>query len=244
MKYHSHIENLDEDGYTQLDFSTQDIHKRPGGSEKGSRAPSSPWRPIAVGLGILCFVAVVVAAVLGALGEYGHNSGRNPEEKDNFPSRNKENHKPTESSLDEKVAPSKASQTTGGFSQPCLPNWIMHGKSCYLFSFSGNSWYGSKRHCSQLGAHLLKIDNSKEFEFIESQTSSHRINAFWIGLSRNQSEGPWFWEDGSAFFPNSFQVRNTAPQESLLHNCVWIHGSEVYNQICNTSSYSICEKEL
>uniref|UniRef100_A0A8C6GV28 Uncharacterized protein n=1 Tax=Mus spicilegus TaxID=10103 RepID=A0A8C6GV28_MUSSI len=42
-----------------------------------------------------------------------HNSGRNPEEKDNFPSRNKENHKPTESSLDEKVAPSKASQTTG-----------------------------------------------------------------------------------------------------------------------------------
>ncbi|NP_001296566.1 C-type lectin domain family 7 member A isoform 2 [Mus musculus] len=199
MKYHSHIENLDEDGYTQLDFSTQDIHKRPRGSEKGSQAPSSPWRPIAVGLGILCFVVVVVAAVLGAL---------------------------------------------GGFSQPCLPNWIMHGKSCYLFSFSGNSWYGSKRHCSQLGAHLLKIDNSKEFEFIESQTSSHRINAFWIGLSRNQSEGPWFWEDGSAFFPNSFQVRNTAPQESLLHNCVWIHGSEVYNQICNTSSYSICEKEL
>ncbi|XP_021021172.1 C-type lectin domain family 7 member A isoform X1 [Mus caroli] len=199
MKYHSHIENLDEDGYTQLDFSTQGIHKRPVRSEKGSRAPSSPWRPIAVGLGILCFVAVVVAAVLGALGV---------------------------------------------FSQPCHPNWIMHGKSCYLFSFSGNSWYGSKRHCSQLGAHLLKIDNSKEFEFIESQTSSHHINAFWIGLFRNQSEGPWFWEDGSAFSPNSFQVRNTAPQDSLLHNCVWIHGSEVYNQICNTSSYSICEKEL
>ncbi|XP_021047180.1 C-type lectin domain family 7 member A isoform X3 [Mus pahari] len=199
MKYHSHIENLDEDGYTQLDFSTRDIHKRPMISDKGSRAPSSPWRPIAVGLGILCFVAVVVAAVLGALGV---------------------------------------------FSRPCLPNWIMHAKSCYLFSFSGKSWYGSKRHCSQLGAHLLKIDDSKEFEFIESQTSSHHINSFWIGLSRNQSEGPWFWEDGSAFSPNSFQVRNTAPQESLLHNCVWIHGSEVYNQICNTSSYSICEKEL
>lgn len=66
-----------------------------------------------MGLGILCFVVVVVAAVLGALAFWRHNSGRNPEEKDNFLSRNKENHKPTESSLDEKVAPSKASQTTG-----------------------------------------------------------------------------------------------------------------------------------
>lgn len=81
-------------------------------------------------------------------------------------------------------------------------------------------------------------------EFIESQTSSHRVNSFWIGLSRNQSEGPWFWEDGSAFTPNSFQVRNTAPQESLPHNCVWIHGSEVYNQMCIASSFTICEKEL
>lgn len=39
----------------------------------------------------------------------------------------------------------------------------MHEKSCYLFKMSQNSWAGSKRHCSQLGAHLLKIDNSKEF---------------------------------------------------------------------------------
>lgn len=235
---------MDEDGYTQLDFSTRNIHKRPVKSEKGSPAPSSHWQSIAVALGILCLLTVVVATVLGALAFRRFNSGRYPEEKDNFPSRNKENHKPTEPSLDEKVAPSKASQTTGVFSGPCLPNWIMHAKSCYLFSFSETSWYGSRSHCSQLGAHLLKIDNAKEFEFIESQTSSHRVNSFWIGLFRNQSEGPWFWEDGSAFTPNLFQVRNTAPQESLLHNCVWIHGSEVYNQMCTASSFTICEKEL
>lgn len=53
------------------------------------------------------------------------NSGRNPEEKDNFPSRNKENHKPTEPSLDEKVAPSKASQTTGkGRTKGAMGSWI------------------------------------------------------------------------------------------------------------------------
>lgn len=53
------------------------------------------------------------------------NSGRNPEEKENFPSRNKENHKPTKSSLDEKVAPSKASQTTGkGRTNGAMESWI------------------------------------------------------------------------------------------------------------------------
>ncbi|XP_036038828.1 C-type lectin domain family 7 member A isoform X3 [Onychomys torridus] len=199
MEYHSHLENLDEDGYTQLDFGSQGIHKRPVGPEKGSQVPSPPWRLIVVVLGILCLVAIVVAAVLGVLGL---------------------------------------------FPGPCPPNWIIHEKSCYLFKMSIDSWAGSKRHCSQLGAHLLKIDNSKEFEFIESQTSSHRMNSFWIGLSRRQTEGPWLWEDGSQFIPNSFQVRDTASQESLLHNCVWIHGSEVYNQICNISSFSICEKQL
>ncbi|KAL1790853.1 C-type lectin domain family 7 member A isoform X1 [Sigmodon hispidus] len=244
MEYHSHLENLDEDGYTQLDFRTRGIYKRPVRSENGSQAASLPWRPIAVALGILCLVALVVAVVLGILEISPMSFWRNPEEKENILSRNKENHKPTKSSLDEKVAPSKASQTTVHFSGPCPLNWIMHEKSCYLFMMSLNSWAGSRRHCSQLSAHLLKIDNLKEFEFIENQTSSRRVNSFWIGLSRRQTEGPWLWEDGSSFIPNLFQVRDTASQESLLHNCVWIHGSEVYNQICNIYSFSICEKQL
>nr|XP_021510965.1 uncharacterized protein LOC110559710 isoform X3 [Meriones unguiculatus] len=221
MKYHSHPEDLDEDGYTQLDFSTRDVHRRPVQSEKESRASTTPWRRIVVVLGILCVVVLVVAAVLGVLAFWRFNSGRNPEEKANFPSRNKENHKPTKSSLDEKVAPSKAPQTTGLFPGLCPPSWIMHEKSCYLFSMSQNSRYGSKRYCSRLSAHLLKIDNAKEFEFIESHTSSRRVNAFWIGLSRNQNEGPWFWEDGSLFTPNlSAGIRMQAKYSStrdMLH---------------------------
>lgn len=35
MEYHSGLENLDEDGYTQLDFSSRDITRRPVVSEKG-----------------------------------------------------------------------------------------------------------------------------------------------------------------------------------------------------------------
>uniref|UniRef100_A0A8C6RRM0 C-type lectin domain family 7, member a n=1 Tax=Nannospalax galili TaxID=1026970 RepID=A0A8C6RRM0_NANGA len=243
MEYHSHLENMDEDGYTQLNFNSKGNFRRPMDPEKGQRTPSPPWRLIAVAFGILCLVTLVIATVLGALGERS-SSGRNPEEKDNFLSRNKENHKPTKSSLDEKVAPSKAPKTTGFFSGPCSPNWIMHQKSCYLFSMSLESWHTSKRRCSQLGSNLLKIDNANELEFIESQVSSHPANSFWIGLSRNQSEGAWLWEDGSILSPDLFQIRNTPTQENSLHNCVWIHLSEVYDQICSTASFSICEKQL
>lgn len=35
MEYHPDLENLDEDGYTQLDFSSRRVPRRPVFSEKG-----------------------------------------------------------------------------------------------------------------------------------------------------------------------------------------------------------------
>lgn len=199
MEFHSNVDNVDEDGYTKLDFSSRYVTRRPVVSAKGTRTLSSPWRLIAVALGILCLVTVVIAAVLGTLGI---------------------------------------------ISGPCPTNWILHEKSCYLLSMSLDSWHGSKRRCSELDSSLLKIDDLREFEFIKSQVSSYYNNSFWIGLSRSQSEGPWLWTDGSSFSSNLFEIRSTATQENSLHNCVWIHTSLVYDQICNTSSFSICKKLL
>ncbi|XP_036924281.1 C-type lectin domain family 7 member A isoform X2 [Sturnira hondurensis] len=62
------MENLDEDGYTQLEFSSRGFARRPVPSEKGSWAASPPWRFIAVTLGILCLVILVLAVVLGTTG--------------------------------------------------------------------------------------------------------------------------------------------------------------------------------
>ncbi|XP_023565258.1 C-type lectin domain family 7 member A isoform X2 [Octodon degus] len=129
------------------------------------------------------------------------------------------------------------------FSSTCPPNWIAHEKSCYHVIISQDSWHGSKRRCSQLGSHLIKIDTLKEFEFIVGEVSSYTTNSFWIGLSRNQTEAPWLWEDGSTF-SNLFQIRSTATEESTTHNCVWIHMGNAYDQSCNIFSFTICEKLL
>ncbi|XP_029810726.1 C-type lectin domain family 7 member A isoform X4 [Suricata suricatta] len=70
MEYRSEVENLDEDGYTRLDFSSQAITGRPVVSEKETGATSPCWRPIAVIFGILCLVILVIAVVLGTMGVF------------------------------------------------------------------------------------------------------------------------------------------------------------------------------
>ncbi|XP_065797520.1 C-type lectin domain family 7 member A isoform X2 [Muntiacus reevesi] len=162
MEYQSSVENLDEDGYTQLDFSSHNITRRSVVSEKGLCAVSSHCRLIAVTLGILCSVMLVIIVVLS---------------------------------------------TSGVFSSSCPPTWITHEDSCYLFSTLLDSWDNSKRRCFQLGSNLLKIDSSKELEFISRQVSSQPDHSFWIGLSRLRTEEPWLWEDGSTLLSNLTKKR-------------------------------------
>ncbi|XP_030882638.1 C-type lectin domain family 7 member A isoform X3 [Leptonychotes weddellii] len=70
MESRSGVENLDEDGYTQLDFRSQGITGRPVVLEKVTCATSPHWRPIAVTLGILCLLILVIAVILGSMGAF------------------------------------------------------------------------------------------------------------------------------------------------------------------------------
>ncbi|XP_077026125.1 C-type lectin domain family 7 member A isoform X1 [Tamandua tetradactyla] len=246
MQSNTGFENLDEDGYTQLNFTSQGITRRPLVSKKGTCATSC-WCPIAVTLGLLFLVILVIAVVLGTMAIWRSNSESNPLENDNFTSRNKENHsQTTQSSSDDNVVPimkaTKAPTTTGVSPSSCPPNWISFEKSCYLLMTSLHSWNRSKSQCSQVGSNLVKIDSSEELEFIVRLMSSQPDKSFWIGLSRPRTEGPWLWEDGSTFSSNLFEIRSTETQEYSSHNCVWIHASIIYDQLCSLLSYSICEK--
>ncbi|XP_045149201.1 C-type lectin domain family 7 member A isoform X1 [Echinops telfairi] len=198
MEYHSNTDNLDEEGYTRLDFHSRGISQKPIISEKGKCASSSRWCFIAVTLGILFLITLGIAVVLGILGVT---------------------------------------------SSSCPPRWILYEKSCYLFRLSLDSWDMSKEKCSLEHSSLLKIDDLRELDFITSQTSLQPYHSFWIGLSRPQAERGWLWEDGSAF-SNVFQVPNTVTNKNVFPICAWVHQALIYDQLCNVSSYSICEKEL
>uniref|UniRef100_A0A8C3J2Z8 C-type lectin domain-containing protein n=1 Tax=Calidris pygmaea TaxID=425635 RepID=A0A8C3J2Z8_9CHAR len=79
---------------------------------------------------------------------------------------------------------------------PCPENWLQYGEDCYYFSKEWKTWKESKAQCSALESRFLKIESKEEL------VKSYSSNTFWIGLSRNGTEGPWLWEDGSAFPPD------------------------------------------
>uniref|UniRef100_A0A8C7EP68 C-type lectin domain containing 7A n=1 Tax=Neovison vison TaxID=452646 RepID=A0A8C7EP68_NEOVI len=70
MESHAEVENLDEDGYTQLDFHSQGITGRRVVLEKVTCATSPHWRSIALTLGILCLLKLVIAVLLGTMGDF------------------------------------------------------------------------------------------------------------------------------------------------------------------------------
>ncbi|XP_075409216.1 C-type lectin domain family 7 member A isoform X2 [Tenrec ecaudatus] len=244
MECRSNVDNLDEDGYTQLDFRSRGISRRPIISEKGTCASSSRCCFIAVTVGILLLIALGIAVVLGTLASWGSKSGSSPLENTSFPTRsNPSPRQPTKSPLEESVTSTKSLRTRGAASSLCPRRWILYEKSCYLFRPSLDSWAMSKEKCSLENSHLLKIDDLGELDFITSQTSLQPDRSFWIGLARPQAERGWLWEDGSAF-SDLFQIHNTVLQKNVFPICAWVHQSLIYDQLCNISSYSICEKAL
>lgn len=133
---------------------------------------------------------------------------------------------------------------TLSISRSCPPGWLKHRKSCYLFTDTQESWYVSKRKCSQWNSSLLKIDNADELEFIDERVDLQKTKSFWIGLSRKDKEAPWQWEDGSGISPELIDVKSTPAPQNASNNCVWIHQSVFYDQLCSHISYFICEKRL
>ncbi|XP_042528573.1 C-type lectin domain family 7 member A [Dipodomys spectabilis] len=231
---------LDEDGYTLLTFRQRDLEgKRQKAPEEGKKAAPTPWRRVAVTLGVLFGVILVVAVVLGVLVLQRRSSGSGAAGRHAWPP----SHKPsTEAAGEGGVAPTRAAIPTGLPSQPCPRSWSRHGASCYRLVWSLDSWNGSRRRCSRLDSALLAIESPEEFDFVRSQTSLHPANAFWLGLSRRGAQGPWLWEDGSVLSPDIFPVRSTATQEGAPDSCAWIHGSDIYTQLCHTPAFSICKR--
>uniref|UniRef100_A0A8C3J7C5 C-type lectin domain-containing protein n=1 Tax=Calidris pygmaea TaxID=425635 RepID=A0A8C3J7C5_9CHAR len=187
-------------------------------SVSDSLSPSSCWRLATVTLGVFCLSSVVAAGVLAAKCKYGH--GR------------------------ETAITDRPDQVVFCFPGhkciPCPENWLQYGEDCYYFSKEWKTWKESKAQCSALESRFLKIESKEELDFIMRSAQSYSSNTFWIGLSRNGTEGPWLWEDGSAFPPDLFQIQRASSSPSL--DCVWLQGANIGAAWCGGYKFCICEK--
>uniref|UniRef100_A0A663LXL0 C-type lectin domain-containing protein n=1 Tax=Athene cunicularia TaxID=194338 RepID=A0A663LXL0_ATHCN len=119
---------------------------------------------------------------------------------------------------------------------PCPENWIQYGENCYRFSKEWKTWQDSKAQCSALESRLLKIESKEELKSHHPGLSS----SFWIGLSRSGAEGPWLWEDGSAFSRDLFEIQRASSSPFL--DCVWLQGTNIDAERCGEYKFYICEK--
>uniref|UniRef100_A0A8C3B8Z8 C-type lectin domain-containing protein n=1 Tax=Cairina moschata TaxID=8855 RepID=A0A8C3B8Z8_CAIMO len=123
---------------------------------------------------------------------------------------------------------------------PCPETWLQYGENCYYFSKEWKTWQESKARCSALESRFLKIESKKELDFVMQSAQSYGSYSFWTGLSHNGSEGPWLWEDGSAFSTDLFQIQETSSRPFL--ECVWLQGSNIGTAQCGEYKFCICEK--
>ena len=79
----------------------------------------------------------------------------------------------------------------------CEDGWTFFGNHCYLFLVAKKDWDDSRDECTKAGAHLVKIDNKAENDFIYN----HRVGTMWIGLHKANNEFEWIDGTTPRYFP-------------------------------------------
>uniref|UniRef100_A0A8B9BYB6 C-type lectin domain-containing protein n=1 Tax=Anser brachyrhynchus TaxID=132585 RepID=A0A8B9BYB6_9AVES len=196
-----------------------------------SRSRSSCWQLATMALGVVCLSSVAATGEKNDpfLEEFTH-PGDSTDIKIMI--------------LEETAIADKADQVLFCFQgykcTPCPETWLQYGENCYYFSKEWKTWQESKARCSALESRFLKIESKKELDFVMQSAQSYSSYSFWTGLSHNGSEGPWLWEDGSAFSTDLFQIQEVSSSPFL--ECVWLQGSNIGAAQCGEYKFCICEK--
>ncbi|KAM9673077.1 C-type lectin domain family 1 member B isoform 3-T3 [Trichechus inunguis] len=119
---------------------------------------------------------------------------------------------------------------------PCDTNWRYYGDSCYGFFKHNLTWEESKQYCTGMNATLPKIASQNILEYIKARTGLIR----WIGLSRQNSNGVWTWEDGSVFSKNMFELPGDGNQNM---KCAYFHNGKIHPSSCKNKHYLVCERK-
>ncbi|XP_006906896.1 C-type lectin domain family 1 member B isoform X2 [Pteropus alecto] len=119
---------------------------------------------------------------------------------------------------------------------PCDTNWRYYGDSCYGFFRHNLTWEESKQYCTNINATLLKIASQNILEYIKSRTGLIR----WVGLSRQNSNEIWTWEDGSVPPQDMFALSGNG-RENM--NCAYFHNGKIYPTFCKNKHYLMCERK-
>uniref|UniRef100_A0A8C8YPE7 C-type lectin domain family 1 member B n=1 Tax=Prolemur simus TaxID=1328070 RepID=A0A8C8YPE7_PROSS len=209
----------DEDGYVTLNVKA----RKP--ALTSVEPDSSPWwRAVALILLVLCLGMVVGMVALGIMSVTQQN----------YLQAQNENLSGTLQQLAKQYG--LVTSSSSRLLNPCDTNWRYYGDSCYGFFRRNLTWEESKQYCTDMNATLLKIANENILQYLKARTSLIR----WIGLSRQNSNGVWMWEDGSVLSKNMFELSGDAKENM---NCAYFHNGKIYPTFCTNKLYLMCERK-
>nr|XP_019600258.1 PREDICTED: natural killer cells antigen CD94-like [Rhinolophus sinicus] len=118
----------------------------------------------------------------------------------------------------------------------CQEKWIGYRCNCYFISNEIKTWAESRAFCASQNSSLLQLQNKDELILMISS-----IYFYWIGLSYNEEQGVWLWEDGSALSPDLFSSSLTLDTQ----NCImYSKTGSVGHESCESKNHYICKKQL
>ncbi|CAG5132635.1 unnamed protein product, partial [Candidula unifasciata] len=131
-------------------------------------------------------------------------------------------------------------------SQKCKVGWELFGESCYSFCQETVTWIDAVQYCQLDDAHLVHINDPKEYDFLVNSMKSRSITVAWTGGSERLHRGSWEWLPRGGLFGKYekwFGTEPAGPDEDCLaidqgHSYQWMDMS------CTLSYKYICEMKV
>ncbi|KAI8508647.1 hypothetical protein Bbelb_137460 [Branchiostoma belcheri] len=141
----------------------------------------------------------------------------------------------------------------------CQNGWSEHNSHCYKLMKDKAGWFVARSRCTNHGAYLVTINDSRENKFITSLILGAPVGKFpqvWMGLHKTRRQ--WQWIDGSLLKYNYKNWAPGQPDNGLVtrEKCAgvynkngknWIFGKKRYkgqwnDAPCGSRHLYVCEK--
>ncbi|XP_045195140.2 CD209 antigen-like protein 2 [Mercenaria mercenaria] len=86
---------------------------------------------------------------------------------------------------------------------PCPDGWVAYKRNCYLVGSEQLTFKKAHDFCTEQEAHLVRIEDSLENDFLKHMLKKLKVHYAWIGLTDQRDEGIWRWygtDDRATFF--------------------------------------------
>lgn len=84
-------------------------------------------------------------------------------------------------------------------SQGCAGFITGQNDNCYKVFTTAKTYANAKTDCENVNAHLLVLDDEKEFRFIKNNTTFNSNQFFWVGYKRENASSPFYSVTGGKY---------------------------------------------